>query len=135
MALTTIVRGMQNAAPAINGNFEELEKMLTQGKVIFDGQQYFTASHSHSYSQADLKTGIALTFERFNPDTGQRLGYGQTTFFYPKAVLEKIYTISQDVPLVNTSKTFFINQTNLVGHDENSKNDRRNMCLRRIVVM
>ena len=135
MALVQIYRGMQNGAEAIQSNFSALEKMVSQGKVIFDGAQYFTDNHSHTYSQSDLTTGIALVFERYNPEGGTRLGYGQTTVFYPKAVLETIYTISQDVPLVNTSKTFTINKTNLVGHAENEKNDRRNMCLRRIVVM
>ena len=135
MALAQIYRGMQNGAETIQSNFSALEKMVSQGKVIFDGAQYFTNNHSHTYSQDDLTTGIALIFERYNPDGGTRLGYGQTIIYYPKAVLETIYTISQDVPLVNTSKTFTINKTNLVGHAEHEKNNRRNMCLRRIVVM
>lgn len=135
MALKQIYRGMQNGAEAIHENFTSIEKMISKGKIIFDGAQYFTNNHSHTYTQDDLTAGIALVFERYSPDGGERLGYGQTTVFYPKAVLETIFGISQDAPLVNTSKTFTINKTSIVGHAENEKNDRRNICLRRIVVM
>lgn len=81
---------MPDGPEAIQENFEELTTR-TPGKIIFDGQNYFTDKQVYTYSQEDLHKGIALVFERYDPKQGKRLGYGQMTVYYPYEVLRTIW--------------------------------------------
>lgn len=86
MALTAILRGMQNAATAIHNNFTELELLLKDVPVLWEGASFLSGTHTINLSKSikDCPKGIVVKFNPYNSSAGTAYTSQSSYYFIPK---------------------------------------------------
>lgn len=92
MALTAITRGMQNAAPAIQANFNEIEQRLNArtNDALWQGNIFMSASHSITPSKGirSCQNGWVLKWNPYNSTSGGHWSESSNYTLIPKQHVE-----------------------------------------------